>query len=945
MVPTKGQDTLSRVPRRKTGKLIATVPGAANFRAIAERFLVEGGIVTTLSESLLRLASDWCGVDDPERETTAFRSVVTTLARLSNVEPGRIANARLEREAVAQACADLDVGSPFYRGRAHAGTHRLIAEAISELEHALYPWDAALPDSLPEGLAARMRSLAEIRGMADAHLSAVGLKRFATIARELVDEIPPEPLSQPVRLLVYATAPYNLLYGKLIEWMAALAEVWVVVERAAAGQDLFHDAAAYARHLPYVAEEFGDPLGLARHAFAAEPVVGPGVETEVWRYPDDLYEAEWTLRLAADAVEAGVPPHRICIFTRETEQSLPLLDAASRRLNVPVALERRMPLLSNALIRLVLRLLKSLSANDPRPLGAFARTSYLREPVQVQRSLSQAGREAFASGLGWQHEALPDLPWLTRLREWQRENGTAERSPIDWSSKLIELAAILQDQDETFREGPTEERDRRALERAQQEIRTWLSIRPASREPIALTTFLRICESLWSNAETFPPGSASGIRVASQGVAVGEADVLFALGVVEGRFPRGARENGVLGDDDRELLGQSFGVRLETSTQSSARERDEFYRIASASNRIVFSYPVFFSDDREQSPAFYLQQVPSAARTRQRSEVVPAEPPHRHAADAELSDALRSSVSRPSPVEFEDSERVRPLLPNPTTREVRELRAAAECGFQLFARYGLEMDPARESTRWNWLTRLPGRAGLAQAISREEAQERLESALREMIEELRFQTPEWEIRMLEAGGETLARLWAEREFVARQAWPRRFDRAPFDATAGPIASRCEALLIAERGSRPILRMTRLRKLDRKNIPPWTRLELGTRLLQAQRVLESGLPPVIELETTDDERQLICAFTPSGWTSPLGLSVVELEGHAPNETAAWSRLRRDLGQQLKGVQDKARTLQVAPEPGDHCDYCEYGELCRRSREYSEEVSPFDDGPEP
>jgi hypothetical protein len=106
-----------------------------------------------------------------------------------------------------------------------------------------------------------------------------------------------------------------------------------------------------------------------------------------------------------------------------------------------------------------------------------------------------------------------------------------------------------------------------------------------------------------------------------------------------------------------------------------------------------------------------------------------------------------------------------------------------------------------------------------------------------------------------------------------------------------------------------------------------------------------LPPVLEVETMGAFRQLVCAFRPADWRFPSELRPLELYGYAQDEAAAWSELRRTASAQLKAVMEKARSLQIAPEPGDHCRYCEYGELCRRSREYSEEVSPFDDGPEP
>lgn len=78
-------------------------------------------------------------------------------------------------------------------------------------------------------------------------------------------------------------------------------------------------------------------------------------------------------------------------------------------------------------------------------------------------------------------------------------------------------------------------------------------------------------------------------------------DVVFVCGLLEGRFPTLGREDSFLSDRDRRLLGDEFGLPLETRDRQIEKERFLFHRtLTRARNRVYLCYPYC---DREGSPS------------------------------------------------------------------------------------------------------------------------------------------------------------------------------------------------------------------------------------------------------------------------------------------------------------------------------------------------------
>lgn len=79
---------------------------------------------------------------------------------------------------------------------------------------------------------------------------------------------------------------------------------------------------------------------------------------------------------------------------------------------------------------------------------------------------------------------------------------------------------------------------------------------------------------------------------------------------------------------------------------------------------------------------------------------------------------------------------------------------------------------------------------------------------------------------------------------------------------------------------------------------------------------------------------------------------EGDGHfAPNfgtlvssrvEPAEQIEVRRNVIQELEQATQRIAQGRINPTPGDPCRTCEFGELCRRSRDFSDIDDPFDFG---
>jgi hypothetical protein len=105
--------------------------------------------------------------------------------------------------------------------------------------------------------------------------------------------------------------------------------------------------------------------------------------------------------------------------------------------------------------------------------------------------------------------------------------------------------------------------------------------------------------------------------------------------------------------------------------------------------------------------------------------------------------------------------------------------------------------------------------------------------------------------------------------------------------------------------------------------------------------QQGYEPALEIETMSGERQLMLLNRkPRPALSSIQPHLKTVDLATIDDPALWKRTFYDqVTELLRRAVLKINSGSVEPIKGDHCDWCDYGELCRRSARFSEDDSPF------
>jgi hypothetical protein len=944
-------------------RVLRAIPGPGSASAVVRDFCRPGhGVVTCFSDARLRTLRPHVDEDSPV-ELLSFGETVRRVLTLSGEEALPLAQAGLEEAAIAEACRLLPEDSPLARSAGYAGLHSALDVSLSEMRL----WGVgteelrAAAERVPEELADKLRSLALVDEESGRLLNLLGRARHADQLRAGL-EATPEHDGSFERLLVVVGAELAPLR---LRWLRRVAEtgtdVTVVLDRHAASERLFPGAQASATLLGVLPEDVGEGNRLLRNLFAERRAEGPTISVEMFSAADPLAEAEWALRRCLEADSPG----ECLLFVRDLEGYAPLVESAALRLGVPLRMERRAPLLTNAFARLTLAVLEACASSDVRTLEPILKSSFLRLDGEAQAALTGALRDAHRrrgaewEALGeWSRTNAEAFPWLERVREWREAAHASPADLAEWSGRLRSLMDGLP-WHEALDDGlpRLRARDVRAQSALQRTLAHRASVaRVCDRPPLTLPQFAHHCRRTWEAADVSVPTGEAGVTVASSAEGLEGAQDVFVLGMLEGVFPRRRSEDPVLTDDERRQIFEALPLDapLPNSFDRAARERDELYRLcAAAGRRLAFSYPLT-DDQRDNIPAFYLTEIEAAAGEvarvdHPRTPLAPPDPVS--PADAALREALEGEREGPLPVRLE-SEEARACLRVPEEAPVspEELRDARQCPFRYVARRRLKLSPRRRRERWAGLQGLPAAADLMRKETPEEAEAALEGALAAELDRLGPEIPEWELRLLESGGRRLIRGWVRREFVAREVWPKvagslqthvRFGDGPLRAEMPggirldggvPAVSQLRGYGVVHLYSRGVAKPDEM--------PPAERLYLGLHLLAAR---ERDREPALEVETMDGGRSLVVLDRHAGGVLTgrvdAGLQVVDL-GQAETPLEAHRRFFEEFKGELRLAASRVRGGEVVPTPGPHCDWCDFGELCRRSKNFGEdEESPF------
>lgn len=939
-------------------RLFRAVPGPTGLGPIVTRFCDGGdGVLTAFDDAALtslaalRPDEDW--------EVMSFSKLVTKTLAAAGENHNPVAATGHQLPALARALAELPSDSILGRGAHHPGLHRALLRTLHELHAFEFDVDALteIAAGLPAGrLAEKLRELAELdRSLTDtlAKLGRETHSKHLAACRETLTDAD----GADYRALVLVGGERSPARLNWLNWAAKAGwDLTVIVERHATDGRLFAGAGEAEAILDAEAVNVGSGHRLLNDLFARGEHGGPSIQLTIRSAPDPLAECEWALR---GCLEAG--PERCGLYVRDLETYAPLLQAAAKRLDIPVCAPQRVPLLTNAFARLTLTVLEFAAGQDVRTLRPVLSSSYLALDGPSRRTVESALREAHRLRsdpwkvlLAWADENAGQFKWIGDVLRWREAARMSAEDLGGWRDRMVELIHQLPWHKAYGDVGYDSRRDSHASTAMHSVLANEASVERALGAPsLDLPGFAKRCRRLWEAADVSLPTPPFGVPVATHASSLTGVHTLFVLGMLEGSFPRRTAQDPILNDDERRAIARMrpTAPSLPLSLDHAAEERDEFYRVcAAATHKLVLSYPQA-DDTRDNVPAFYLEAAAQAAGGAERVDLprtllAPDFDDCLSVADMTMRAALDAPRERPAPALLEDPDS-RALVAAPEgERTAAELRDALRCPFLYAARHRLHLRPNRREQRWHRLRSLPQSARLASAVDVDAARKALEEALEAELDLLSNDVPEWEIPLLRAGGMRLVGDWLRREFAARRLWPMDEGslrlNVPFGGegvrSAMPLGVTLSGMApaVSSYGSTKTMHLYAGTMGPAKDFTEADRLFYGLHMLA---LYEKDQKVQLEVESTNGRRTRL--RLDRGDVRRLPAEGLDMEWLVEEDD-------RDLARRFffEGVKESLRhalrtigKADMQPTPGDPCDGCDFGELCRRSRAFGEEDSPF------
>lgn len=935
-------------------QLIALPPDPSEVLALITKFSSEMGTITAFDDVRIALVRD-LGYDDSKCELVAFGDLMGRALLEMGGRPAALPTRGQTRAAIRLACEGLPESSAFYACRSFAGFHDSLADTLKELHH--WGIDAAALDLAAQAadgpLKSRLEALLAVERSEIETMERIGRVPSSRRAEALI-ELPPGESPHFKRLLVLAGSDF---YPVELRALKKLSEIGVAVTVAV---DWSPQGFAGTNEITLALGQSQKPPRKAiwtNALFGMTPAKN-GPEVVIFSAADSLSECEWALRLCQqEHSEQGVPEHRIVICATDPDHQIPLLVASAKRLGIGLNAPMPMPLLSNGFATLICKLLEMLASDNLYRLPAVATSTYLRSDHAVRRTMLDEALdwqsrqlEPWAELSLFANEKREELPWLWPMLLWRERACAAQRTLSEWHAMLEEfmhlevLEAAAQDSTSSKRE--YDARAHTGLLRALADFAPSYDSRHGKN--LTFSQFVAVANSLWRDETIMQSNERRGFRVVSDPLRIGVADVVVALGMLEGTIPRRRTEDAILGDEDRHALHGLLPhfPPLHDSFFEARAQRDRLVRIcASARKKLILSYAQT-EGDRDNVPTSYLHEIERALPRKVHKRdfphrlVVPDLDECRFAEDLAIRKAL-DDPQRDRLTAGLESEDAKSMIRPDFAQGVRiaELKEALECPFQSAAHHRLNLR-ARKLELERKLRRLPIRAGILSAPTPEAVRNALCAERDTMIAEEAPYRKEWEMRLLEAGADRMIDAWVNSQTNVLAVWK------PKDAAMGVelgsasigngirLQGRAVVFLgtvdgLSQIGGYKTIHYFRDVKVDELTDADRMMMGVHYQLLsgktEAKIAFEFASPKGRKLVHLEDGKVAgVFSKSGSGLTyASLGLDAATLTKVANQQIAA-------AGKILNSAKMKAT-------PGEHCRHCDLGELCRSSQIYI----PIDD----
>ena len=312
------------------------------------------------------------------------------------------------------------------------------------------------------------------------------------------------------------------------------------------------------------------------------------------------------LRLLRDE---QVAPGDVAVVFREPRTYSSLVEQVFVAYGIPYSIDRKVPFGHTGLGRGLLALIRA-SASDgtAEDLLAYLRTpGLLRVPGLADRLEAEVRRDgarrASDARERWErdHWPLDELDRLARARDTATFVAELE-------TRLARLFAAPYERTATVLSGPQLE-EARALSAAQRALLELRSVLGDRR--VDVPHVLRVLEQLEVHLGETP--QPDRVQVAKpEAIRARRFDTVFACGLQEGEFPRGASPEPFLSDDERRAIATASGLVLPVREDRLDRERYLFYVCASrAERRLVLSSRSSDEEGNPETRSYFVDDVRS----------------------------------------------------------------------------------------------------------------------------------------------------------------------------------------------------------------------------------------------------------------------------------------------------------------------------------------------
>ncbi len=939
-------------------RCLALTPTASNLSRTLRECAVDGQWVTAVD-------GQWLPGNSESASHMEFGDFLGQILSRAKVRTLPIADPALVQALVASACEEIEADSPLRQSAHFPGFHRRAVRVLSELTAAQLQPDALrkLSSSLPDYLARKLDSLALLLQSVQDRLTALGLETIeARIGKVLAQKSSPELPD----LWIWVGSEYRPDIAALIRKVGSSAKSVIVVAESLPGRhQLTAGSARFAESLGLEPEFTGSVNALATNLFQETTPEKPDLRIQIASAADPLAEAEWAIRMALEELNEGKAPGTVAIYARQLTDYRPLLSTAAARLKLPISLAQQTTVAESGIGAYLLDLLKSLPLGYSPELLIAARSTYSGLSIADRALL----RDCFELP-EFEKERLKENAaghWTAWVKELKQTLHTQNAVPID---QLLRSAIDLLQDERLLKpvqaQEATRERDKVILAAAEEALKRELQIRAVTGETglfaDAMTgeEFIALLGKIWAGTPVRVPSLGPGVRVTEDAASLGECQSLIILGMLEGIFPRRRSEDPILSDYERIQLNELLPTeqRIDDSHAKAKREREEFLRLcAIPTERIVFLYPQT-DEERDNVPAFYLEEIRRIAGTRLTQTDFPRNlftPPGEECiadADQRLQQALKGQRQMPLSPSLTTEEATEKVIAEPEEGyTLAELRDSIVCSFRFAFDRRLHVSTPDDDDGVR-LGHLPHEAQLMLSETEADARDDLLRALDAEMQKLSRRITWDQIQLLTATGRRMIPEWIRREFRARQLWPKTPGSLQTSVTFGdpmlpdilPIRGQAVRIkgnvsgiarfgdyrVALRYGASKGLLVNKLEDLE----PPYL-LELGVLLLS----LTAGGHPYVgaEIDGASGERVLFLCPRPADVNIPsdigAGLRVIGIEGRKEFFEQVKELLARSLDTMKRGS--------VMPCAGDHCRTCAFGELCRSSQLYGEQMALEED----